>query len=99
MIRSMTLAGLVLVGLTAYAAGDQHTPVPAIVLSQNKVALLMREAEQALHPILHRKSGDSSEEDAKRQARAALEHLAKSIVELKETTDSQVDKIINAAKK
>ena len=50
MIRSMTLAGFVLVGLTAYAAGEQHTPVPAIVLSQNKVAGLMREAESALRP-------------------------------------------------
>ncbi len=99
MIRSMTLAGLVLVGLTAYAAGDQHTPIPAIVLSQNKVASLMREAEHALHPILHKKGGDASEEDAKHRARAALEQLAKAIAELKETTDSQVDKIINASKK
>jgi hypothetical protein len=95
----MTLAGLVLVGLTAHAAGDQHTPVPAIVLSQNKVAGLMREAERALHPILHKTSNDRSDEEARHQARAILEHLDKAIAELKQTTDSEVDKIINAAKK
>jgi hypothetical protein len=100
MIRSMTLAALVLFGLTAYAAGD-HTPVPAIVLSQNKVANLMREAERALRPILHRKSDDRerSDEEARHQARAILEALDKAITELKQTTDSEVDKIINAAKK
>lgn len=98
MIRSMTLAALVLVGLTAHAVGD-HTPVPAIVLSQNKVANLMREAERALHPILHKKDNDRSDEEARHQARAILEHLDKAIAELKQTTDSEVDKIINAAKK
>jgi len=99
MIRPTTLAACVLVGLTAYSAGDQHTPIPAIVLSQNNVANLMRETERILSPILQKKSDDRSEEDAKQQARAALGHLSKAISELKQTTDAQVDRIINTAKK
>jgi hypothetical protein len=99
MIRPTTLAACALVGLTAYAAGEQHTPIPAIVLSQNNVAHLMRATERILNPILQKKSDDRSEEDAKQQARAALGHLSKAISELKETTDAQVDKIISAAKK
>jgi hypothetical protein len=99
MIRPTTLAACVLVGLTTYAAGEQHTPIPAIVISQNKVADFMRETERALGPILQKKSSDRAEEDAKQQARAALGHLSKAISELKATTDAQVDKIVNAAKK
>jgi len=99
LIRPTTLAACVLVGLTAYAAGQQHTPNPAIVLSQNKVAGLMHETERILNPILQKKSNDRSEDDAKQQARTALGHLSQAISELKQTTDAQVDKLINTVKK
>jgi len=97
-IRPTTLAACVLVGLPAYAAGQQHTPIP-IMIAQNNVADLMSKTERLLRPILLKPSNDKSENDAKQDARDALDHLGKAIKELKHTTDAQIDKIANAAKK
>ena len=98
MIRSLTLAGFILVGLGAYALGQQ-TRIPEIVLAQNKVKGLMDETEKVLDPILRKKGGDSSDETAKQQGLKALGILKTAIAELKETTDKQVDRIVATAKK
>jgi hypothetical protein len=98
MIRSLTLAAFILVGLAAYAVGQQ-TRIPEIILAQNKVKGLMDETQHALDPILKKKGGDASENDAKQQALKALAILKTAIGELKETTDKQVDRIVAAAKK
>jgi hypothetical protein len=94
----MALAGVAVVGLTAYALG-QHTSIPEIVLMQNKVAHLMNETERALDPILKKKGNDPSDEIAKRQALTALGYLKDAIRELKDTTDAKVDAIVAAARK
>ena len=98
MFRSMTVAGFIVVGLGAYAAGQQ-TRVPEIILAQSKAAHLMTETEHVLDPILRKKSTDSSENEAKQQALRALGYLKDAIRELTETTDKQVDRIVAEAKK
>jgi len=97
MIRSIALAGAAVVGLSAPALA-QHVSIPEIVLTQNNVAHLVEETERALEPL--KKSGcDPSEEQAKRDALAALGYLKDAIHQLKETTDSKIDDIVAAARK
>jgi ElaB/YqjD/DUF883 family membrane-anchored ribosome-binding protein len=98
MIRSITVAGFVLVGLAGYAVGQQ-TRVPEIVLAQNKVKNFMDETERVLDPILRKKGNDASEDSAKQQGLKALAILKTAIGELRDTTDKQVDRIVAAAKK
>ncbi len=98
MVRSTTAAGFFLVGLGAFAAGQQIR-IPEIVLAQNNVAHLMTETENILGPILKKKGGDSADENARQQGPRALATLKDAIRQLKETTDKQVDRIVAAAKR
>jgi hypothetical protein len=94
----MILSGVVLVGLSAYAAGQQHTRIPEVVLAQDRVAHLMSEAERALDPIV-KDGNDKPSPQAKHNAVAALASLRDAIRDIRETTDRQVDRIVDAAKK
>jgi hypothetical protein len=97
MIRSMVLAGIAVLGLSA-SAYAQHVSIPEIVLMQNNVAHLVEETERALEPL--KKAGcDPSEEQARRDALTALGYLKDAIRQLKETTDDKVDDIVAAARK
>jgi hypothetical protein len=97
MIRSIALAGVAVVGLSA-SAPAQHVSIPEIVLMQSNVAHLVEETERALEPL--KKPGcDASQEEAKRDAVIALGYLKDAIRQLKEMTDSKVDDIVAAARK
>jgi hypothetical protein len=97
MIRSMALAGVAVIVLSASALG-QHVSIPEIVLLQNNVAHLAGETERALDAL--KKPGcDPSDEQAKRDALAALGYLKDAIHELKDMTDQKIDDIVAAARK
>ena len=97
MIRSIALAGIAVLGLSA-SAPAQHVSIPEIVLMQNNVAHLVDETERVLEP-LKRTGCDSSQEEAKRNALAAVGYLKEAIRQLKEITDDKVDNIVAAARK
>ena len=97
MIRSIALAGIAVLGLSA-SAPAQHVSIPEIVLMQSSVAHLVEETERVLEPL--KKPGcDPSQEEAKRDAVVALGYLKDAIRQLKEMTDSKVDDIVAAARK
>ncbi len=92
MIRSMTIAGFVLVGLTAYAVG-QHTQISSIVQAQTNVRNVYTELDKKLAPILKKHSGDKAEDEARATALEWMGHLRQVLVALNETTDREIDKL------